>query len=43
MIIRIKGVNFLLADTGAVPVTGNEGNTLLSTGFAKTDIDKTDI
>lgn len=36
--IGLTGGNFLIADTGAVCVTENEGNGRLSTAFAKTQI-----
>ncbi|MBC9910736.1 LutB/LldF family L-lactate oxidation iron-sulfur protein [Chitinophaga varians] len=36
--IGITGANFILADTGSVAVTENEGNARLSTAFPKTHI-----
>lgn len=36
--ISISGANFLIADTGAVAVTENEGNFIASKAFAKTHI-----
>lgn len=41
--IGITGVNFLLADVGAVAVTENEGNARLCTSFPKTHIAITGI
>lgn len=41
--IGITGVNFLLADIGAVAITENEGNARLCTGFPKTHIAITGI
>lgn len=36
--IGITGANFLIAETGSVSVTENEGNAILSTAFPKTHI-----
>jgi len=36
--VGVTGVNFLIADTGAVAVTENEGNALLSVAFPKVHI-----
>jgi L-lactate dehydrogenase complex protein LldF len=36
--VGITGANFLIADTGSVAVTENEGNALLSTAFPKVHI-----
>jgi L-lactate dehydrogenase complex protein LldF len=41
--IGITGINFLLADTGSIAITENEGNARLTSGFPKTHIAITGI
>ena len=36
--IGITGANFIIADTGAIAITENEGNARLSCAFPKTHI-----